>query len=61
MNASTNPCDKCGGGSGAGTVLHLAYEAFNVLKRRGFPLAEDWPELADEAFEAIGEFLYPEN
>lgn len=41
-------------------LLYLAYQAFSTLKRRGFPLAEDWPEEADEAYEAIGRFLFPD-
>ncbi|HEY1119912.1 MAG TPA: hypothetical protein VGE43_19510 [Acidimicrobiales bacterium] len=48
-----------GHGTSEGELLRLAYTALNSIRRLGYPLDENWPAEADEAYDRIGEHLWP--
>lgn len=41
-------------------ALEGCYHALNAVMRLGYPLDENWPDLADEAYELAGEILWPD-
>lgn len=44
-----------------GKLLNLAYSALSAIKRLGFPLDDTWPEIADEAYDKLGDHLWPDD
>lgn len=41
-------------------LLELAYKALDAIQRLGYPLDPNWPKEADEAYERIGQLLWPD-
>lgn len=42
-------------------LLHDAWEALKAVQRCGYPLSDDWPIQATDSYDAIGDFLWPDD